>query len=364
MRCRLLYLIGQLHTGGSERQLYYLFRAMDRERYKPAVAVWTYTDEDVYVPEVRALGVPLYSFPDKLSRAGKLMAFRRLVRQLKPEVIHSYSFYTNFAAYWAARGTEAISIGSIRSDFLHAKNDCGPVLGRLSARWPEIQTCNSNAAAETVRSYPGFFVPSRVSVIRNGIDLEEFRNLPTPSDEPVLIAGVGYLLPVKRWERLFTAVRELRKKNLDCLVQIAGDGPLRLVLEQQAEEMGVADRVQFMGHIDDVPEFLAKATFVVHTADSEGSPNAVMEAMACGRAVVATDVGDIRSLIEDGKTGFVVPRDDGSVLAERMKELIVNRDLCQSMGKAGREKIEREYGLDRLVEETLSVYRAAGWRNA
>src|SRR3989442_294374 len=105
MNCRLLYLIGQLHTGGSERQLCYLFKAMDRERYKPAVAVWTHREEDVYVPQIRALGVPLYSFPRAFSRLAKLSALRALVREVEPEVVHSYSFYTNFAAYWATRGT-------------------------------------------------------------------------------------------------------------------------------------------------------------------------------------------------------------------------------------------------------------------
>src|SRR5215467_119851 len=120
MRCRLLYLIGELHTGGSERQLYYLLRAMDRERYRPAVAVWNYSDQDFHVPLIRSLGVPLYSFTGNHSRAAKLHAFRRLVRQLHPEVVHSWSFYTNFAAHWASLGTGVLPLGSLRSDFLWA----------------------------------------------------------------------------------------------------------------------------------------------------------------------------------------------------------------------------------------------------
>ena len=115
--------------------------------------------------------------------------------------------------------------------------------------------------------------------------------------------------------------------------------------------------------IDDVSKLLAEAAFVVHTADSEGSPNSVIEAMACGRAVVATDVGDVPFLVDDGKTGFVVPRNDLSALVERMEQLMVNPDLCRSMGTAAREKVEREFGLERLVEQTLSVYQAAGWQD-
>jgi glycosyltransferase involved in cell wall biosynthesis len=85
--------------------------------------------------------------------------------------------------------------------------------------------------------------------------------------------------------------------------------------------------------------------------------------MAGGRAVVATDAGEIPRLVEDGKTGFIVPRNDSSALVERMKRLMTDGGICRRMGKAGRAKIEREFGLARLVEETLAVYRSAGWRD-
>ena len=361
--CRLLYLIGRIHTGGSERQLCHLIRAMDRERYKPAVAVWTHGEEDVYVPQIRALGVPLFSFSNNLSSLAKLMMFRRLVRTLQPEVVHSYSYYTNFAPSWATLRTKIIPIGSIRSDLTYAKTECGPVLGRLSGRWPSNQVTNSFSTAESVRLSHGIFIPRQLSVVRNGLDLKEFYSFPVPNEEPICIAGIGYLLPVKRWERLLAALKELRKRDLNCLVKIAGDGPLRSVLQSKAEDLGVADRVQFIGHIDDVSKLLAKAAFVVHTADSEGSPNSVIEAMACGRAVVATDAGDVPLLVDDGKTGFVVPRDDHSALVDRIAQLIVNPNLCRSMGEAAREKVEREFGLERLVKETFFAYRAAGWQD-
>jgi len=362
--CRLLYLIGRLHTGGSERQLWYLVQAMDRERYKPAVAVWTHGQDDVYISHFRALGVPLYTFSRNLSSIAKIIMFRRLVKTLQPEVVHSYSFYTNFAPYFAAWGTKIIPIGSIRSDFTYAKTECGPVVGRLSGRWPSNQVTNSFTAAESVRVSHGIFIPRQLSVVRNGLDWTGFRSYPVPDTEPVCIAGIGYLLPVKRWERLLEALKELRKRNLNCMLRIAGDGPLRSALERKAEDLGVGDWVQFMGHVDDVSQLLAKAAVVVHTADSEGSPNSVIEAMACGRPVVATDAGDVPFLVDDGKTGFVVRRDDHAALVDRIAQLIVNPKLCRSMGKAAREKVERDFGLERLVKETLFVYRAAGWRDS
>lgn len=85
--------------------------------------------------------------------------------------------------------------------------------------------------------------------------------------------------------------------------------------------------------------------------------------MAAGRAVVATDAGDVPSIVDD-RTGFVVRRGDDARLIERLATLITNRELCRQMGEAARAKAEREFGLDRLVSETLAAYRAAGWRDS
>jgi glycosyltransferase involved in cell wall biosynthesis len=363
MTCRVLYLVGQLRPGGLERQLYYLLQAMDRERYRPLVVVWNARENDGYAPQMRALGVPLHCFPLGLSAVAKLREFRLLVRALNPEVVHSYSFYTNFAAHWATAGTPAVALGSIRSDFTFDKQANGPWLSRLSSRWPRHQICNNALAAEAVRRSRSLFVPERVYMVRNGVDLARFQSVPLPTAGQVRIAGVGSLFPVKRWDRLLGAVLALKRRGLDCLVRIAGDGPLRESLRQRAHDLGLADRVAFIGHTPDIPRLLADTTFLVLTSDNEGCPNAVLEAMACGRAVVATDVGDIPYLVDDGKTGFVVHRADDAALVARMATLISDIELCRQMGEAGRLKAEREFGLDRLVSETLAAYRASGWRD-
>jgi glycosyltransferase involved in cell wall biosynthesis len=178
------------------------------------------------------------------------------------------------------------------------------------------------------------------------------------------IVAVGSLLPVKRWDRLLKAVYRLRQNGFDFLVKIAGEGRLRGDLETQAEHLGVGDRVDFIGQRGDIPALMAEASILVHTSDSEGCPNVVMEAMACGRPVVATDVGDTASLVEDGKTGYVVGRADDESLVERIERLLKDPALRRQMGEAGRAKAERDFGLNRLVEETLAAYRIAGWQSA
>ena len=191
--CRLLYVIGELHTGGTERQLLYLLQAMDRERYGPAVAVWNYKSSDFHVRAIRALGVPLYSLPGNRSSILKLKALRCLVKKLQPKIVHSYSFYTNFAVQYATYGTAAIPVGSLRSDFAWAMKECGPVLGRLSAKWPSSQICNSFSALQSAQSSRTVFAARRLRVVRNGLDMSRFRASPVQNRRPAKILGIGYL---------------------------------------------------------------------------------------------------------------------------------------------------------------------------
>jgi glycosyltransferase involved in cell wall biosynthesis len=360
---RLLYLTGQLRAGGQERQLFYLLQAMDRRRYNPVVFVWRYTETDMYVQPIRSLGVPVWSFSGHYGRWAKLQAFRRIISQVRPEVLHSNCFYTNFAAQWASYGTKTVAVGSLQADFFCEKKNSGPCLGRLNARWPATQICNSWRAANNARRTAGLFVPRTLHVVRNGIDLRLFQSSPIPSVGPPLLLGVGTLIQLKRWDRLVTLAAGLKNAGHRFRMRIVGDGPLSGTLQQLTRYLQVEDRVSFPGHVNDIPGELRHATCLVHTSEVEGCPNVVVEAMTSGRPVVAADAGDIADLVVHGKTGFVVPQGDDAGLKQYVTLLLTNPGLCQAMGEAAREKANREFELDRLVTETLTAYRAAGWKD-
>jgi len=361
-KCRILYLVGQLGPGGLERQLCYLLETIDRQRYAPIVVVWNYKKNDTYVRPIEKLGVRILALPMTRWGMGKLLAFRQIVKLLQPEVIHSYSFYTNFAAFYGALGHTSVAIGSVRSDLVRCKEGVGPLLGKLSARLPTIQIYNSVMAEESAKQSRSLFVPDRVVVVRNALNLDKFKKVKLPDHIPVRILAVGSLLEIKRWDRLIEAAEDLKLNNYNFHLRIAGDGPQRPFLEKQVERLGLAKYVVFLGYRNDIQDLLADSSFLVHTSDSEGCPNVVLEAMGCGRAVVATGVGDIPFVIEDGKTGFVVGKDDPANLTRQMSVLMKHSDVCRRMGEAGREKAEKEFGLDRLVSETLDVYTVAGWK--
>ena len=363
-RCRLLYLVGQLRLGGLERQLYYLLTTLDHARYQPAVVVWNLNLSDKYYQDIEALKIPIYGFPAEWSPLSKLRAFRAMARQVAPEVIHSYTFHTNFAAYYAARGTGALAIGSLRSDFAFAKADGGVIRGALNARWPSSYISNSMASADAAHRHSGPFAPRQGFVVRNGLDLKRFSCSNETPERRDYVAAVGSLFPVKRWDRLLRVVQKVKSVGTgDVRFRIAGDGPLRPVLEKLAGDLGISRAVDFQGVIHDIPAFLRGAKFLVHTSESEGCPNVVMEAMACGLPIVAMEAGDIPYLVEEGKTGFVVRQGEETTFVERVIQLLGDDELCLRMGLAARAKAEREFRLERLVSGTLAVYKAAGWKD-
>jgi glycosyltransferase involved in cell wall biosynthesis len=362
MTCHILYVVGQLRAGGLERQLCYLLETINRDRYRPAVAVWRYSEDDFYVRRLRAMEIPIYFAPSRASGASKLHWLRRLVAELNPEVIHSYSFHTNFGAWWATLGRKAVPIGSVRSDFARAVRESGYMLGKLCARWPRTQMFNSLAAAENARKLRSPFTPRKIIVARNALDLKRFASTHL-SNGRTRIVGIGSLIPVKRWDRLVQAASQLLREGFDFSVQLVGDGPLRKALKEQAEKLRITDHIEFIGQNDDIPSLLSSATLLVHTSESEGCPNVVLEGMACGRPVIAMETGDIASLIDDGETGFVVSNGDVDMLVNRIATLLRNRTLCERMASASRAKAEREFGLNRLIDETLGTYLAAGWRD-
>lgn len=359
-RCKILYLVGQLRDGGLERQLYYLVSSLDRAQFNPLVVVWNLNLSEKYYRKIDALNIPVYGFPLAWSRLSKLRAFRILAQLLAPRVIHSYSFHTNFAAQYAAWGTSALAVGSVRGELSRAQAEGGLLRGALNVRWPAVHIVNSATSANAVNCVAGLFAPRKVFVVRNGLDLKQF-SIDDAPEERRYIAAVGSLFPVKRWDRLLRSVQRLKGVvKEDMRVLVAGDGPLRPVLEKQAEDLGISQIVEFLGTIHDIPALLRGAKFLVHTSESEGCPNVLMEAMACGCACVAMAVGDIPYLIEDGKTGFVIEQEDETMLVDRMSRLLQDDKLSSTMGLAARVRAEQEFGLERLVSGTLDVYRVAG----
>jgi glycosyltransferase involved in cell wall biosynthesis len=210
-----------------------------------------------------------------------------------------------------------------------------PRLARFLLRRARVVIAVSEQLAEAARR-----VGARdVRWIPNGVDIPA--EVGAEADPPEILF-VGRLAPEK-------GIRELAEAAQDLNLVVAGDGPLRPLFP---------DARGFVPH-EEVERLLSRAAVVVLPSHREGLPTALLEAMAHGRAVVATPVGGIPSLVEDGRTGLLVPPGDARALREAIDRVLADRELRKRLGKAARERVEELCSWDRVVDETLVAYEAA-----
>ena len=185
-------------------------------------------------------------------------------------------------------------------------------------------------------------------------------------DEPTRIVVVGRLVEKKGVSHAIEAVARLRDSGRAVRLSIVGDGPLRLELESMVEALRVGDRVQFLGSKtrEEVAEILAAAHLLLAPSvtaadgDQEGIPNTLKEAMAAGLPVVSTLHSGIPELVEDGRSGFLVPERDSEALADRVGWLVDRPDSWPDMGRAGRSRVEAEYDIAKLSMRLVELYQS------
>jgi glycosyltransferase involved in cell wall biosynthesis len=343
---RVLAICPQLSSGGAERQLVCLCRHINRQRFD--VHVVYYEAGGPLVDELKSLGIRVTHVDrTRLSWMGLVRALRREVAAFRPHVIDcrlpsGYRF-----GRLAALGSGAVVVAEERT----IQRSAGPrrLLDKWLNRWTDAWVGNSTAVAGHISRDMGV-ARERVHVIYNGIDVAWFSGvLPDTGLAEICGAGrrvilnLGSLVPAKN-QRLFLRVGEkLLRRHPEIILVFCGDGPLREALETEARELGIADQCRFLGQRSDVGPVLAAASVVVQTSDEEGLPNAVMEAMAAGRPVVATEAGGTRELLEHGVDGFLVGVGDESALVERISAVLADGAMAARLGQAAAEKIRTRF---------------------
>ncbi len=199
----------------------------------------------------------------------------------------------------------------------------------------------------------------KIRVIASGIDVEKFCRRPSARDRAsgeIMVGSMGVLEERKGHRFLLAAAAELQARGLKLHYRIAGEGPLRRSLEQQAVEFGLADYVQFSGFVTDAAEFLASIDLFVMPSLFEGLGVAALEAMAAGKAVIATRVGGLAESVLDGVTGLLVPPRDATALADAIEKLIRDPSLALALGSRGAERVRQHYTLEQMARRNEAYY--------
>ena len=195
-----------------------------------------------------------------------------------------------------------------------------------------------------------------------GVELERFRNVNSSlrgelgiGDDEVVVTCVAEFTPTKNHSFLLAAWKEVAKRFGHAHLLFVGDGELLEKTRVWAERESLP-RVHFLGRREDVPAVLSASDIVVLVSKREGLPRALLEGMAAGKPLVATDVRGNRDLVEDGVNGFLVPLGDVRALAFALEQLIGSKELREKMGRESLRKVEA-YSLERVLQEMEEIYR-------
>lgn len=350
-------MVNTFETGGSERQFVAITSAIRPNRF------------DVEVGCIGRRGPLLEKAEDvrEFPLGGSFLSLRaqrsyaalgRHLRRERVQIAQSFDFYTNLLLLPTARlaGIPAI-IGSHRQlgDLLTPLQFRGQA---LAFRFCDRVVCNSAAAAERLLKQG---LPERkIVVIPNGLAPELFVKAEPAAPRRAGIVRVGMIARMNarsKNHRLFLrAGARLAAKYANLEFLLAGDGPLRPELEALARELGIADRVSFLGDRRDIPAVLASMDISVAPSGSESLSNVILESMAAGVAVVATNVGGTPEIISDGETGLLVPPDGENELAEAMGRFVAQPALRAACAQKSKALAAARFGLRSVAERYEQLY--------
>jgi lipopolysaccharide heptosyltransferase II len=341
--------------GGGQWSLYYLIKHLDKGIFHPIVVC---PAEGELAERMRGVGAEVICLDvGRIRYLNPLIIkkFISLIRDKRIDLIHTDSPTETFYAGIAARMTGTPLIWHIRV------SDGEWLLDRVLS---SLATRLILVAHALSQRFPWLEDSQRIVVIYNGIDLEEFDNFPATSSirtelnvsqDTVLLVCIGRIEERKGQEDLISAMRDIDNAKLI----LVGGGDKRYIrrIQNLCKEFGISDRVFFTGYRDDIPSVLRDIDiFVFPTIKGEGFPRVILEAMAAGKPVVATDNAGNPEAVVDGLTGYIVPAGGSSSLAAKLNELVANKKKRTAMGGAGRKRVEGFFPIQRNVEGTQNVY--------
>ena len=355
-KLKVCFLAGTLGRGGAERQLIYMLRALGWAGV--TTRVLCLTEGEPFEHDIRELGVPVEYVGASHSRPTRLYRIIQALRRKPTDILQSVHFYTNLYATVAARAVGICDIGAIRNDLSSEELKENGIAGRRHLTFPRHLIANSVLARQRAISYG--ISPDRIDFVRNAVDPKWLHgNGHTNGQQTLRILFVGRLTKQKRPDEFVRVVSRVSRQlpNKFLKARIVGVGPMRPQLEALAGELGLGpDRLEFLDERDDMDHIYREADLMVMTSEWEGTPNALLEAMACGVPVVATRVGGIPEILSTGRGFLTEPHDEDGMTAAVMR-LIADPAMRRDFGQHGREYIAQVHSLDALQTQLMGTYK-------
>lgn len=362
-KIRILYIIPNLEVAGAEQHLINLVSNLDKQRFE--VLICCIKKPGRLGELFKERGGNVVCLERRSIYDLRIMTdIHRLIKRNGFDIIHTYLFGFHYLAGIPARLCGTPVVISSRREIAVWKKWHHRFLENLGNRFTnKVIACSEAAREFAVQSEN--LPEEKILTIYNGVDLEKFSPRPQSAcileefgfgKEDKIIGMVTKFASVKDHKTLLKAVNEIRKiyPRIKCL--LVGDGLLKESVELEVESLKLGNNIIFPGKRDDIARILSIMDVFMLTSLVEGLPNTILEAMACGLPVVATNVGGIPEVVKNGKSGILVEPRDYRAIADAVMRLLENVSLRKEMGRRGREIVERKFGLDRMIEDYENLY--------
>jgi glycosyltransferase involved in cell wall biosynthesis/GT2 family glycosyltransferase len=348
--------------GGAEISLLTLLGGLDRRRWNPVLLHHESEGIRPLREAAERLGVRVRAIPREEGALG-LLRLAREIRSERAAVFHAHLPW----ALRCGRGLVAAKLARVPAVVATQQLFEGVSSARVILRqWRTSLAVDryvavSEEIAARLRATP-LFPARKIEVIANAADPGRFQSaadrslrevLAGSTDRPIVLS-LARLDPQKGLSDLLEAAVHVREASF----VLAGEGPERHRLEETVRSLGIGSRVRFLGYREDVPELLAACDIVVLPSVYEGLPISILEAMAAEKPVVATNIGGIREAVRDGETGLLVPPHDPAALSAAIRSVLQDPGLARRLGRAGRERVLREFSAGDMVRKVTELYES------
>jgi glycosyltransferase involved in cell wall biosynthesis len=368
---KVLYIIDSMIRAGAQTHVACMIRGHDKSRFQPYLLCLQ--EKGPLGEELEAEGYPVAAYG--LRRVYALQAacsYARFVPFLKREridVVHAYMFAAHIYGIPPARlaGVPLVIAGR-RDSGKYWRAARYLAARRFANSFSHIQIVNAEAIRDFIVDEEKVS-PGKVRVVLNGVDAARFKPAVSPPkkrEAPFTVGYVGSLIRMKEVDLLLRAFARVLPASPSMRLHVVGGGPLERLRRREGEtdvglhalarELGIGDRVTFTGPCGRVEEELRKMDVFAFPAILEGTSNAILEAMASGLPVIASDSGGNRELVVEGRTGCLFPVGDEQRLGELMVELMRNDEKRRAMGLAARQRVEERFTVRRMVADMEKVY--------
>lgn len=345
---------------GSETVVYELIKGLCQ--YDECEITAIFLNQGKLADLVKSLGIKVFIINEKTTSFFSILhGVRKIIKTIRPTIIHSHRYKENILNYLASRGYRHIKLIATQHGMPEISQNKQLLKYRLTnasnllllSRFFHTTVAVSQEMKSLLTKHYGFN-KEKTTIIHNGISIPE--SIKPRNRERFYVGSAGRLFPVKNYPLMIDIAQRVVQKRDDIDFLLAGDGPQKILLQEQIKKKGLQDRFMLAGHVDNMADFYQGLHLFLNTSLHEGLPMSVLEAMSFGIPVIASNIGGIPEIITNGKDGYLLPEPDPNLFAEKCLKIFENDNIRKILSNNARKQIIHSFSTQAMSARYFELY--------